>query len=162
MILTHARLVELLNYDPTTGVFTWRKKPSRRVVVGTIAGHVRPGDGYFVIMIARKVHYGHRLAWFYMTGAEPSYEVDHIDTIRTNNRFANLRLADSFPNQQNMRKPTKRNRSGALGVSAIGRGYRATVRHAGKNHYSRTFASVDEAYVEYVAMKRKLHAGCTL
>ena len=36
--LTHERLQAILNYDPATGIFTWRTSPHGRFPVGTRAG----------------------------------------------------------------------------------------------------------------------------
>jgi hypothetical protein len=160
--MTVEELRALLHYEPETGTFTWRVKPSRRVAAGAIAGALRKKDGYMTVTISKVPHYAHRLAWFYMTGAWPLVEIDHRNTVRSDNRFANLREASDFPNQQNVRKATRRSRLGVLGVSRSGRGYRAIVRTKGKNHYSTTFLTTDEAYDEYVNMKRTLHLGGTL
>ena len=38
-MITHERLLYLLNYDPTTGNLTWKNPTSNRVKTGDIAGH---------------------------------------------------------------------------------------------------------------------------
>lgn len=69
--------------------------------------------GYVVINLAGKVHYAHRLAWLYMHGEWPVEDIDHINSIRDDNRFANLRSASRAENL--VHKGTK-NRSGFKGV----------------------------------------------
>ena len=160
-----SELMALLHYDPDTGIFTWRVKPSRRVVVGAVAGALRKKDGYIVVMIARVPYYAHRLAWFYVTGVWPLVEIDHRNTVRSDNRFENLREACGFPNQQNMRKATRRSSTGVLGVfpsGNTGTRFKASVRFARKNFGLGTFGSKAEAHEAYVAAKRILHPGCTL
>lgn len=161
-MISQAELQALLNYDPITGIFTWRKKPSRRVCVGSVAGQLRKADGYVVMTIERKPYYAHRLAWLYMTGQWPGFHIDHKNTVRSDNRFKNLRQADVFPNQQNVRVATSRSSTGVLGVFPSGRGYRACVRFDGKGYYSTTFDTTSEAYAAYLSIKRHLHIGCTL
>lgn len=162
-MITAKELRERLRYDPETGIFTWRERaPHQRDPVGAVAGCCAGSTGYVEIMLNQVRYLAHRLAWLYVTGEWPPVEIDHRNTIRADNRFDNLRLTDGFPNQQNVRKPTRRNTTGALGVSRTGRGFRATVRMNGRNQYSTTFDTVDEAYRTYVDMKRRLHPGCTL
>ena len=36
--LTHQYLLELLDYDPATGHLTYKKRPSRKIHIGTRAG----------------------------------------------------------------------------------------------------------------------------
>jgi len=161
-MMNAVELRALLHYEPEIGIFTWRVKPNRRIAAGTVAGHVRADDGYISIQIGGVPYFAHRLAWLYMSGNWSIADIDHRDTVRSNNAFANLREAAEFPNQQNLRKATRRSSTGVLGVSAAGRGYRASVRVNGKNHYSTTFLTIGAAYSAYVSMKRILHAGCTL
>lgn len=106
--LTQDRLRELLHYDPSTGVFTWRVK-RKGVDVGDAAGTKQ--SGYLSIMIDYKRHYAHRLAWFYITGDWPPCQIDHANGDRLDNRFANLRLADRSENQHNRGTP-RNNTSG--------------------------------------------------
>jgi len=92
--ITHARLRELLDYDPDTGIFTWR--------VDRIAGRfARPGmragsihsDGHRQICIERKLYAAGSLAVFWMTGKWPKQIVDHINAAPADDRWINLRIA---------------------------------------------------------------------
>lgn len=107
MTLTAERIRELLDYDPQTGVFTWRG-------TGKIAGTKQP-RGYVVVGIERKKHYAHRLAWAHVTGRWPDQQIDHINLDRSDNRFANLRPADHSQNGANQRR-RKRTTAGLKGV----------------------------------------------
>ena len=59
-MLTQARLKELLNYDPITGIFTWVKPTSYKIKTGDIAGC--KDSGYIRIVISKKLYRAHRLA----------------------------------------------------------------------------------------------------
>ena len=98
--VTQERLKELLDYDPDTGLFTWKVRRSRSALVGSIAGRVDK-EGYICIKVDQKNYYGHRLAMLWMTGEWPSDEVDHINRIRSDNRYGNLRNADRRLNALN-------------------------------------------------------------
>lgn len=94
-----------LSYDPETGVLTWkwsRARAKRGSVAGTIGddGYVRIGlteDGY------KGQYRAHRIAWAMMTGEWPKWEIDHRDLNRSNNAWANLRLATPAENCSNGR-----------------------------------------------------------
>jgi hypothetical protein len=76
-MITQERLKDLLHYDPETGFFS---RPN-----GTPTSRVPTVNGYVMIMIKGKRYYAHRLAFLYMIGRWPLYEVDHINRIRHDN-----------------------------------------------------------------------------
>jgi len=102
VIPTEQRLKELLNYDPTTGDFTWLIKYCHKVMVGNIAGYTSLGrKNYIHIGIDSVIYPAHRLAWFYTYGEWPKYEIDHINMNKNDNRINNLRLSYPGPQQFN-------------------------------------------------------------
>jgi hypothetical protein len=113
--LTAERLREVLDYNPETGVFTWKVRTSIRVVAGKVAGSVGK-RGYLIIGVGGRNYYAHRLAWLHMTGEWPASEIDHADRVRTHNKWSNLRLATGGQNQHNAGARIN-NSSGALGVN---------------------------------------------
>jgi hypothetical protein len=112
--LTVECVKELLDYNPLTGIFKWKISLSNRVAVGSEAGTVN-NDGYVSISIRGMRYYAHRLAWLYMTGQWPEYEIDHEDTNKANNIWKNLRPAT--PPQNSYNRPLQSNNtSGYKGV----------------------------------------------
>ena len=75
--VTHARLCELLHYDPETGEFRWLKPVTRWIRPGDLAGTV--DQGYRRITIKGRHYRAHHLAWFYMTGEWCPLVIDHRD-----------------------------------------------------------------------------------
>lgn len=113
--LTQERLKELFNYDPETGIFT-RIISTGNVFSGDVAGTVSKKDGYERICINYKRHLSHRLAFLYVDGYFPEHDVDHINGVRTDNSWNNLRHASRSCNNQNC-KVSKNNTSGFHGVT---------------------------------------------
>jgi hypothetical protein len=150
---------EWVSYDPETGIFNWIKKPSPRVRIFAAAGSLDKKLGYVSIMLDRQSYLAHRMAFVYMTGKLPMGLVDHINGIRSDNRWINLRDATHSINQQNQKLPRSNCKSGALGVTKNGKGFRATVGFKDKNYYSPTFNTLLEASAAYFAMKKLLHKG---
>jgi hypothetical protein len=98
--LTQEELKQILSYSYLDGKFTWLVKPSKRICAGATAGSISR-SGYSEIRIKRKLYYAHRLAWLYMTGDWPKDHIDHINGIKDDNRFCNLREATNQQNQFN-------------------------------------------------------------
>ena len=153
--LTAGRLRELLDYCPDTGVFTWKIRISN-VKVGDVAGCLEK-DGYLRIQIDSRLHFTHRLAWFYVTGEWPPDQIDHINGIRDDNRIANLRAATRSENGQNRRKPQANNTTGYLGVTRHRGKFLAKIRLDGKRKHLGLFTTPEEAHVAYLEAKRRLH-----
>lgn len=114
---SQAVLHEWLDYNPTTGVFRWKKEPRPcRPLIGKVAG-ARRKYGYIHIQIRGFPNTGaHRLAWIYVHGLTiGGFEIDHKDTNPGNNAIDNLRLATSSEQKQN-KKVQSNSRSGLKGA----------------------------------------------
>ncbi|WP_413498902.1 HNH endonuclease [Buttiauxella gaviniae] len=141
-MLTHKKLTELLHYDAETGKFTHIKK-RRGVKLGSIAGSVMP-VGYIYIAVDGKRYYAHRLAYFFMEKEWPD-EVDHINGIKSDNRWCNLRNASRQENSVNTGIYSS-NTSGYRGVVKTSVGtWRVEVQRNGKYHYLGCFKTKEEA-----------------
>jgi len=112
--LTQDRLKELLDYNPETGVFT-RKVARGGCKAGGIAGSVT-GKYYRRINIDNKQYRACRLAWLYMECYFPENEVDHINRIKDDDRWSNLRHVSKQCNARNSGTQSN-NTSGITGVS---------------------------------------------
>lgn len=116
--LTQERLKELLDYDPETGVFTWRVNRGYTATAGAVAGYV--SKGYLMVGIDSTGHgrafQASRLAFMWMTGHFPAADCDHADGNPLNNRWTNLRAASRAENQRNKRVQSN-NVTGLKGVS---------------------------------------------
>jgi hypothetical protein len=166
--LTAARLRELLNYDPDTGLFTWRinigcghRRAQIKRRIGDLAGYANT-YGYVMIGIEGREYRAHRLAWLYMTGEWPGGLIDHDNREKADNRWVNLREADKSLNAQNVLRAWSSSRTGLQGVSYQANGYFARIRLRGKVTYLGRFKSADEAHAAYLAAKRCLHEGVTV
>lgn len=87
--ITDERLKEVLDYDPTTGVFLWKKRLAKNVPVGSEAGKVNPRR-YRYIKIDGCEYLAQRLAWFWVYGTWPRL-IRFKDRDPGNLRIENLR-----------------------------------------------------------------------
>ena len=161
MELTQERLKELLHYDPEIGVFTWIGHRGSSIP-GGIAGKAH--NGYLRFRIDKKTYAAHRLAWLYVTGANPRNQVDHINGIRNDNRFSNLRQATAAENKQNIRLALSTNTSGLLGAHFHKRRkkWTSSVMRDSVRVRLGYFSTPEEAHAAYLAAKRELHQFCTI
>lgn len=97
-------LRSVLDYNPETGDFRWKKNAGTRAKIGDIACKKIDANGYYVIGLDSKLYKAHRLAYYISYGIEPTgFEVDHINQIRHDNKICNLRLATRSQNQRNVK-----------------------------------------------------------
>jgi hypothetical protein len=162
--LTQERLRELFQYNEETGVFTRKVTVAPpKAMAGMIAGSLG-NQGYLLIMVDRRTHMAHRLAWLYVHGVFPKGDIDHINGVRSDNRIANLRDASRSLNIQNSHGPRPTNKSGFLGVcwSKKEAKWVAQITLNYKNTRIGSFDSPEEAHAAYLLVKRQVHLGCTI
>lgn len=92
-IPTQDELKALYHYDPETGLFTHLQNRGKGRA-GQIAGNIN-SNGYREMRVCNTLCQAHRLAFLYMTGTFPEkpLTVDHINGVRDDNRWCNLRAA---------------------------------------------------------------------
>lgn len=155
----------LLNYDPETGVIRciegYRK--------GWIAASTRKSRASTYVMCNFERHrlLAHNVAWFLHYGVEvpKGVRVDHIDRNGTNNRIANLRLADVSQNAWNAPVKALAHRSSKYkGVSRCKRDrkWRASIRVRGVIFRQRCESEEDAARAyDALAIKHAGEFACT-
>ena len=112
-MITQEQLKSVLNYNHETGLFTWIKSRTGIRYKNPTAGWTEK-NGYVRIHIDGKSYLAHRLAYLYTMGRWPK-QIDHINGIRNDNRWRNIRNTSSRANNMN-RSIGKANTSGAIGV----------------------------------------------
>ncbi len=158
-ILTHARLRELLHYQPETGVFTNLHKRGR-LGAGMRAGSM-DREGYRVINVDKRRYRAGRLAWFWVHGEWPQQQIDHIDGNHDNDAIANLRDAEPRINAQNKHGATRISKTGKLGVYRNGSGFMAQASIGGRAVYLGTYRSAEEAERVAKQARRAHYPGFT-
>ena len=152
-MITLSRLKELLSYNPKTGLFT--RLVSKRVSkIGTIAG-AQDSYGYTQIKLDGKLYLAHRLAWMYMLGVYPSKEIDHINFMRNDNRWCNLREATRCQNAQHIQR--KLPKSGVRGAYRDHNAWHSFVHANGVRAYLGSYKTKEEAGEAYKDAARNLH-----
>lgn len=133
---------------------TWNKKYE-----GKAADNKKDTPGYRLIMIDGVYYKAHRIIWAIMHQQDPSsFDIDHINCIRDDNRIENLRLATCSQNKMNI-KTRKDNSSGVKGVSWFSRDKRwvAQIWIDGKKNVLGHFKEKDDAAKAYAEASKRIH-----
>lgn len=170
---------QLLDYNPQTGILTWKArtpamfKPSpcrgmrkprtaewacnrwNACYAGKTAGTLNR-KGYIVVLIKKIAYQSHRIIWLIVTGEWPEDDIDHRDGIKSNNRWENLRKATNAENKQNSEK-YRSNKSGFLGVHLHGNRWKAQIIVNYKMVHLGFFDTPEEASAAYKKGKQKFH-----
>lgn len=88
--LTHDRLVEVLDYDPASGLFYWKVRSSNRIQIGDRAGVVGTNGHRFITIEGEKLQ-ASRLAWFYVHSEWPSGDIKYRNDNHDDCAIGNLR-----------------------------------------------------------------------
>lgn len=161
-----ARVRELFHYDEKTGVFTRKVRLAQRHKAGDRADFlITKGNnaGYRRISFDSKRYMAHRVAWLYVHGCWPQYDIDHVNGIKGDNQIINLRDVPNRINRQNLHKRHGKNTaSGLLGVTPHQGKWRSRLIINGLQMELGCFETRDEAQEAYLVAKRKYHEGCTI
>ena len=114
MIANLADIKSVIHYCPESGILTSKVK-TKLHNIGDELGTLN-SNGYRQLMVSNKLYLAHILIWWYMTEAYPDQQIDHINTIRDDNRWINLRLSTQSQNIQNASMYIT-NTSGVKGLS---------------------------------------------
>jgi HNH endonuclease/AP2 domain/Putative oxidoreductase C terminal domain len=140
------------SYDEHSGVLTWLISTGK-AKVGKQAGYLNR-TGYLIIRLNGAQISAHRLAWLIKTGRQPKISIDHIDGVKTNNRWSNLREATW--SQQNVNKPTLRtNTSTAKGVNKHQGKWQARIGIGKQRIYLGVFDRIEDAAAAYDAAAKR-------
>lgn len=159
----------LLEYDPQTGIFTWKRRPRdffksdamcenwNRRFSGKRAGAI-DGKGYVIVSVCCKNYLLHRLAWLISYGETLPECIDHINGDKSDNRLVNLRKATHSQNKMN--SPVRKDNvvTGVLGVHPYRKGFRAQICVDGRRISSPTVPTIAEA-AEYRRKFEMMHHG---
>lgn len=156
MMLSQTRLKEVVEYSKVTGTFT--SKVNRNLYkIGDVYSKLN-ASGYIRIKIDYVYYYAHRLAWLYEHGCWPKNDLDHINGVRSDNRWENLREATRTENLRN-KSATRKSVTGVKGVDfcKVMRKYRARIRVEGKRIALGYFGTIEAATLAYAEAAKKLH-----
>lgn len=152
--MNHELLKEILDYNPDTGIFTW-KKLHNTTRVGKIAGSSSTKFRYIFIKIKDKPYSAHRLAWLYVYGQWPVTYIDHINGNTGDNRICNLREVSFRENTLNRKEHRNGHLQGTSFHKVTGK-WRAQIRINGVKNHLGLFNSEGEAHNAYLKAMEEL------
>lgn len=146
-----------LRYEPESGKLYWLAARYNKRRVGLVAGCMDK-EGYITVKVDRRQCRAHRICWAIQHGFWPPDQVDHINGIRSDNRIANLRLADQYENNQNQ-SWRGHGVSGLRGAAFVSKEqkFRASIKHRGATRHLGSFDTAEEAHRAYMEAKASIH-----
>lgn len=145
-------LRQVLEYNPATGIFTWKADRKNAMRVGTIAGTLDAGGRRRITHESRQ-YYAAWIAWAFMTGEWPVATVDHRNRVRGDDRWDNLRTATRHQNVGNSSRYTGKDLP--KGVSRARDRYVARIRKGKVPHHLGTFDTIAEAAAAYMVAAKE-------
>lgn len=166
-------LRECFDYDPDTGILTWRERPVEHFTSAGLCRRTnlrwankeagRTNQSRREVRVYGASFFVHRIIWKIIYGADPAEQIDHIDGNSLNNKISNMRSATSAQNAHNMKaKPT---RDGALKGATFCKDtkrWKSAITLGGKHIHLGRFDTQKEAHEAYIEASKKHHGefGC--
>ena len=169
-------LRQIFDYNPETGELRWKPKTPDMFNDGgwwkyrpeeqCKRWNARRGNkiatrneqqGYATVFVSGRLMKAHRVIWCMMTGEFPKGQIDHINGIRDDNRWSNLRDVPKIVNALNQRRH-RTNKSGVTGVRYMkhtGK-YGAYIGHNNKIRHLGSFSSFDDAVAARLKAEKEL------
>lgn len=149
---------KLLRYEPETGKLFWLPRPAEmfpRERIGkmwnarfanTEAFTSVHSNGYLQGAILGRMYRAHRVIWLIQTGQWPVDQIDHINGVRADNRWSNLREVSHGANLRNCAQRSN-NSSGVTGVSwhRLNRKWAAQITIGGRKRHLGSFPTIEAA-----------------
>lgn len=143
--LTAERAKEIFYYDKETGILKRKTGGFLEYKYGDKVGAYN-SNGYLITAVCNSTYRVHRIIWLIETGSFPKGSIDHINGVRDDNRWENLREVTVLENNKNSRK-SKVNTSGFVGVykySQAGK-WRAAITINNKSKHLGVFDNKEDA-----------------
>lgn len=171
---THTEVESMLRYAPSTGKLFWKVRSAKFFssqkscdVWNAQWAEKEAGGldskGYTVVGIFGRCIRAHRLIYFMICGEWPIEQIDHINGVKSDNRWRNLRPASRKGNQRNQ-KLSVANTSGVKGViydARRGTWYFQMRRDDGSRYTKSGFTTKEAAAEECRRVREKLHGEFT-
>ena len=138
--------------------FTYNRETGQLKSKGRDRKITLTSEGYEGIYLLGRYRMVHRLIWQIVTGNPPVNKIDHINGVKNDNRWINLREANSHQNGCN-RLIGKDNKSGFKNVyfnKAIGK-FRAHIMKLGEQKHLGYFSTAQEAHKAYIEAAKEMH-----
>ena len=159
----HEYVRRIFDYDKATGILSRRVRIGGASRAGLRLGH------YSRKRYLRTCYKGHciqlhRLVWFYQNGEWPKNQIDHINGVKDDNRWMNLRLASNSQNKMNsdVRADSATQVKGVtIDRRSIrpARPFRAHICVDGKRTWLGYFSSIEEAKAARLAAEPIFHGS---
>ncbi len=149
-MIPHSKVLELIHYNPETGIFTWLKGHRKGLRAGCYDGR------YIQIQLGGVRFLSGRLAWYYMTGMVPKDQIDHKDNDTINDKWENLREATHQQNQCN-RRVQELSTSQIKGVRRLGDKFYVAIGVKGEKLQLGGYNTLEEAQAAYIEAAKKYH-----
>lgn len=167
---------QLLRYEPETGKLFWLPRPASMFNSTTQSPNVAcgvwnarfAGEEAFITLNDAGYRYSsihaikvraHRVIWMMQTGEDipEGMLIDHINGVRDDNRWVNLRLASRSQNNHNRHRTRSDSISGIRGVKyrAERDRYVAVLRVDGRERKFGSFRTAAEAHARFLEVERQ-------